>query len=195
MGSPRVGSNPTGVDLVKLHAATYMWFSIINWEKIKWNAGMTSINWAVGVVVSHPLSMREAQGSIPWLSILPTKRWSSSPISSADGQTDNCTKSFVNIYCLQSQHMTPAGLESAIPGSVGRCLIHWATGPSSSLWKTTDAQNFFCPSLHLPLGVILEGQSDKLVNQHDFKPRWLSWESVWLKIWRSPAQSRVSACL
>ena len=28
--------------------------------------------------------------------------------------------------------MTPAGLEPAIPGSVGRCLIHWATGPSKS---------------------------------------------------------------
>jgi hypothetical protein len=27
--------------------------------------------------------------------------------------------------------MTPAGLEPAIPGSVGRCLIHWATGPSA----------------------------------------------------------------
>ena len=25
--------------------------------------------------------------------------------------------------------MTPVGLEPAIPGSVGRCLIHWATGP------------------------------------------------------------------
>ena len=25
--------------------------------------------------------------------------------------------------------MTRAGLEPAIPGSVGRCLIHWATGP------------------------------------------------------------------
>ena len=25
--------------------------------------------------------------------------------------------------------MNPAGLEPAIPGSVGRCLIHWATGP------------------------------------------------------------------
>ena len=29
----------------------------------------------------------------------------------------------------ESQNMTPAGLEPAIPGSVGRCLIHWATGP------------------------------------------------------------------
>ena len=27
-------------------------------------------------------------------------------------------------------NMTPAGLEPAIPGSVGRCLIHWATGPA-----------------------------------------------------------------
>ena len=25
--------------------------------------------------------------------------------------------------------MTPAGLKPAIPGSVSRCLIHWATGP------------------------------------------------------------------
>ena len=25
--------------------------------------------------------------------------------------------------------MTPAGLEPAIPGSVGRCLIYWATVP------------------------------------------------------------------
>ena len=29
--------------------------------------------------------------------------------------------------------MTPAGLEPAIPGSVGRCLIHWATGLSGAL--------------------------------------------------------------
>ena len=27
--------------------------------------------------------------------------------------------------------MTPVGLEPTIPGSVGRCLIHWATGPLS----------------------------------------------------------------
>ena len=26
--------------------------------------------------------------------------------------------------------MTPAGLEPAIPGPVGRCIIHWALGPS-----------------------------------------------------------------
>ena len=28
-----------------------------------------------------------------------------------------------------TSQVTPAGLELAIPGSVGRCLIHWATGP------------------------------------------------------------------
>ena len=29
--------------------------------------------------------------------------------------------------------MTPAGLDPTIPGSVGRCLIHWATGPCAPL--------------------------------------------------------------
>ena len=37
--------------------------------------------------------------------------------------------------------MTPAGLEPAIPGSVGRCLIHWATGPSEKLpWREQEAR-------------------------------------------------------
>jgi hypothetical protein len=38
--------------------------------------------------------------------------------------------------------MTPAGLEPAIPGSVGRCLIHWATGPSEGpiqIYRNTTA--------------------------------------------------------
>ena len=30
-------------------------------------------------------------------------------------------------------YMTLAGLEPAIPGSVGRCLIHWAKGPLANL--------------------------------------------------------------
>ena len=30
---------------------------------------------------------------------------------------------------VPSASMNPAGLEPAIPGSVDRCLIHWATGP------------------------------------------------------------------
>ena len=33
------------------------------------------------------------------------------------------------VVLAASASMTPAGLEPAIPGSVGRCLIHWATGP------------------------------------------------------------------
>ena len=33
----------------------------------------------------------------------------------------------------EQKKMTPAGLEPAIRGSVGRCLIHWATGPAEAL--------------------------------------------------------------
>ena len=36
--------------------------------------------------------------------------------------------------------MTPAGLEPAIPSSVGRCLIHWATGPLSARHRISDAE-------------------------------------------------------
>ena len=52
--------------MAKLHASgSYSREKIISLEEVSWNAAMTDINWAVGVVVSHPLSMREAQGSIP----------------------------------------------------------------------------------------------------------------------------------
>ena len=34
---------------------------------------------------------------------------------------------------LSQECMTPVGLEPTIPGSVGRCLIHWATGPVHQL--------------------------------------------------------------
>ena len=61
-------------------------------------------------------------------------------------------------YCLLSAHhklinnfiipqassprlqMTPAGLEPAIPGSVGRCLIHWATGPAALIYSKAPAK-------------------------------------------------------
>ena len=36
---------------------------------------------------------------------------------------------------LPKAKMTPARLEPAIPGSVGRCLIHWATGPA---WQASQ---------------------------------------------------------
>ena len=43
--------------------------------------------------------------------------------------------------------MTPAGLEPAIPGSVGRCLIHWATGPYASLALPRDERLHYSGSL------------------------------------------------
>ena len=42
---------------------------------------------------------------------------------------DKGRKSAGNAEVVEKRTMTPAGLEPAIPGSVGRCLIHWATGP------------------------------------------------------------------
>ena len=52
--------------MAKLHASGgYNREKTIILEEVTWNAAMPDINWAVGVVVSHPLSMREAQGSIP----------------------------------------------------------------------------------------------------------------------------------
>ena len=35
---------------------------------------------------------------------------------------------------------TPVGLEPTIPGSVGRCLIHWATGPLSVRHRISDTE-------------------------------------------------------
>ena len=52
--------------MARLHASgSYSREKIIILEEVSWSTAMTDINWAVGVVVSHPLSMREAQGSIP----------------------------------------------------------------------------------------------------------------------------------
>ena len=38
---------------------------------------------------------------------------------------------------LELPMVTPVGLEPTIPGSVGRCLIHWATGPAEQV-ETPD---------------------------------------------------------
>ena len=50
----------------------------------------------------------------------------------------------LTVIARQGDAMTPAGLEPAIPGSVGRCLIHWATGPcdisrpiNSNIWTAS----------------------------------------------------------
>ena len=40
------------------------------------------------------------------------------------------TREAMHVLSLHNQ-MTPVRLEPTIPGSVGRCLLHWATGPSS----------------------------------------------------------------
>ena len=47
--------------------------------------------------------------------------------------------------------MISAGLEPAIPGSVGRCLIHWATGPRVDFLgeMTAGQHNFPLICLHL----------------------------------------------
>ena len=85
-----------------------------------------SSRWQVGTWcrVSHLLRMREALGSIPSLST---------------AMPNGCNKfvhdqrarlgHHINVRAERAKCMTPAGLEPAIPGSVGRCLIHWATGP------------------------------------------------------------------
>ena len=39
------------------------------------------------------------------------------------------SRNYICSMACRTMQMTPAGLEPAIPGSVGRCLIHWATGP------------------------------------------------------------------
>ena len=49
----------------------------------------------------------------------------------------------------RSIKMTPAGLEPAIPGSVGRCLIHWATGPRARAAAMSAQLPLTCAT-HLP---------------------------------------------
>ena len=41
---------------------------------------------------------------------------------------------------VSQECMTPVGLEPTIPGSVGRCLIHWATGPLSARHRISDTE-------------------------------------------------------
>jgi hypothetical protein len=61
--------------------------------------------------------------------------------------------------------MTPAGLEPAIPGSVGRCLIHWATGPGTMQTRaqkpTILGQPWgFGPPISLFCGGVLKGTKE-----------------------------------
>ena len=71
----------------------------------------------------------------------------------------------------QCSKMTPAGLEPAIPGSVGRCLIHWATGP------VDNCQLF----LHLTTNPL--GKFTMLNNLCDFQqPSFLVGGQSWLLV-------------
>ena len=45
------------------------------------------------------------------------------------GRCDSALKGNGLETTVSQECMTPVGLEPIIPGSVGRCLIHWATGP------------------------------------------------------------------
>jgi hypothetical protein len=49
-----------------------------------------------------------------------------------------------------AKEMNPAGLEPAIPGSVGRCLIHWATGPMRNCAKTDFSNDLAIMGTKLP---------------------------------------------
>ena len=63
MGSARVGSNPTGVDWLYTRGGFALHFC----DKL-----IAHVSRARGVVVSHPLSMRKALGSIPSVSMCST---------------------------------------------------------------------------------------------------------------------------
>ena len=51
---------------------------------------------------------------------------------------------------MLENNVNPAGLEPAIPGSVGRCLIHWATGPDAIPDDFSDAISMG-PGLRFPM--------------------------------------------
>ena len=55
----------------------------------------------------------------------------------------------------RNREMTPAGLEPAMPGSIGRCLIHWATGPITACFNPLTF-GFSCKSHASALVLILE---------------------------------------
>jgi hypothetical protein len=64
------------------------------------------------------------------------RRWLKAPVRKGMGSNlALVTRSavFLRSACAscQAKSTTPAGLEHSTPGSAGRCLIHWATGPAA----------------------------------------------------------------
>ena len=53
--------------------------------------------------------------------------------------------------------VTPVGLEPTIPGSVGRCLIHWATGPCGKCRRVDD----LAPVYHCGDDFVRAGESKR----------------------------------
>jgi hypothetical protein len=86
----------------------------------------------------------------------------------------------------RTMQMTPAGLEPAIPGSVGRCLIHWATGPCALcdpawalLWRDEFCEHiprnlcwsYFCTRLGRRLAESIAPLSAPPPTKHGGQPR------------------------
>ena len=88
-----------------------------------------STNWAIaGSIMSIVVNLCSHYSNIRWLKIL------KHIVVSVNNILHEMFLHYVFVskadLTLWLQHqMNPAGLEPAIPGSVGRCLIHWATGP------------------------------------------------------------------
>lgn len=105
---------------------------------------------AGGVVASHLPRMQKARGSIPSVSTQLLEFGCVVAYLLAD------LIFFPRFMCRQI--VTPAGLEPATPGCVGRCLIHLATGPSVSvLMQNQPSMKWKCA-----LTVVSDASSDQL---------------------------------
>ena len=55
---------------------------------------------------------------------------------------------------LQEKNLILVGLEPTIPGSVGRCLIHWATGPTDGHDVTKSSTSSCSCAQHMSAKVV-----------------------------------------
>ena len=89
----------------------------------------------------------------------------------------------------RQHNMTSAGLEAAIPGSVGRCLIHWATRPSDPWLEAGTCTIDSAPAqLHLlPRQAAIKPSGYAAMRQPEVEPGAQAWEACMLPLhyWRS----------
>ena len=89
----------------------------------------------------------------------------------------------------KQHNMTSAGLQPAIPGSVGRCLIHWATRPSDPCLEAGTCTIDSAPAqLHLlPRQAAIKSSSYAAMRQPGVEPGAQAWEACMLPLhyWRS----------